>query len=179
VFLVATLLFASPAIAEEPNWRVCFTPGQSCAGLIVHTIDGAQRSIRVQAYSFTSTPILAALKASHARGIDVEVILDKSSARVSKSGSRYSAATYLSNAGIPVWVDTRVSIAHNKVIDGEKVITGSCNFTASAQNRNAENLLVITDPALAALYDENWGKRRAVSTRYAEPLPPDAAMPED
>jgi hypothetical protein len=38
---------------------------------------------------------------------------------------------------------------------------------------------VIEDRALAALYDENWGKRRAVSMRYSEPLPPDAAMPED
>jgi phosphatidylserine/phosphatidylglycerophosphate/cardiolipin synthase-like enzyme len=55
------------------------------------------------------------------------VIVDKTSARVSKSGSRYSAATYLSNAGIPVWVDTTVAIAHNKVIviDGATVITGS------------------------------------------------------
>jgi phosphatidylserine/phosphatidylglycerophosphate/cardiolipin synthase-like enzyme len=56
---------------------------------------------------------------------------------------------------------------------------GSFNFTAAAQKRNAENLLVIEDRALAALYDENWGKRRAVSMRYSEPLPPDAAMPED
>jgi phosphatidylserine/phosphatidylglycerophosphate/cardiolipin synthase-like enzyme len=55
----------------------------------------------VQAYSFTSAPILSALKAAHARGVDVEVIVDKTSARVSKSGSRYSAATYLSNAGLP------------------------------------------------------------------------------
>ena len=54
----------------------------------------------------------------------------------SKSGSRYSAATYLGNAGIPVWVDTKVAIAHNKVmvIDGATVITGSFNFTAAAQN---------------------------------------------
>jgi phosphatidylserine/phosphatidylglycerophosphate/cardiolipin synthase-like enzyme len=84
--------------------------------LVVGEIAGARRSILVQAYSFTSAPILAALKAAHARGVDVEVIVDKTSARLSKSGSGYSAATYLSNAGIPVWVDIRVTVAHSKVM---------------------------------------------------------------
>jgi phospholipase D len=81
--------------------------------------------------------------------MDVEVIVDKTSARQSKSGSRYSAPAYLVNAGIPVWVDTKVAIAHNKVmvIDGTRVIAGSFNFTAAAQNHNAENLLVLDDPA--------------------------------
>ena len=123
-------------------------------------------------------PILSALKAAHARGVDVEVIVDKTSARQSKSGSRYSAATYLTNAGIPVWVDTKVAIAHNKVmvIDGETVITGSFNFTAAAQNHNAENLLVLEDPALAAQYKANWERRRAVSMLYVGALPPSATV---
>ena len=62
------------------------------------------------------------------------------------------------------------------VIDGEKVITGSFNFTAAAQNRNAENLLVIDDPALAAKYTANWEHRRAVSERYRGALPPARAF---
>jgi phosphatidylserine/phosphatidylglycerophosphate/cardiolipin synthase-like enzyme len=126
--LVAAFLAAAapPAHAEQPAWHVCFTPGQDCTGLVVAEIDAAQRAIRVQANSFTSIPILSALKAAHTRGVDVEVIVDKTSARVSKSGSRYSAVTYLSNAGVPLWLDVRVSIAHNKVmvIDGATVITG-------------------------------------------------------
>jgi phosphatidylserine/phosphatidylglycerophosphate/cardiolipin synthase-like enzyme len=90
--LLATLFLAAPALAESAEPVVCFTPGQDCTGIIVDEISGAQQSILVQAYSFTSVPILAALKAAHARGVDVEVIVDKTSARVSKSGSRYSAA---------------------------------------------------------------------------------------
>ncbi len=170
--VAAFLVAAAPAaLAVQPAWQVCFTPGQDCTGLVVAEIDAAQRTIRVQAYSFTSIPILSALKAAHTRGVDIEVIVDKTSARVSKSGSRYSAATYLSNAGVPVWVDVRVSIAHNKVmvIDGATVITGSFNFTASAQSRNAENLLVIRDPQLAAQYRANWESRRKVSVSYTGP----------
>jgi phosphatidylserine/phosphatidylglycerophosphate/cardiolipin synthase-like enzyme len=179
--IAVALSTASPATAQPPAWQVCFTPGRDCTGLVVDEIAGARRSILVQAYSFTSVPILAVLKAAHARGVDVEVIVDKTSARVSKSGSRYSAATYLSKAGIPVWIDTRVAIAHNKVmvLDGATVITGSFNFTAAAQSHNAENLLVIQDAALAARYGENWERRRAVSTSYIGPVEPNghAARP--
>jgi phosphatidylserine/phosphatidylglycerophosphate/cardiolipin synthase-like enzyme len=165
----AATLLSLPAIAREPSgWQVCFTPGQDCTGLIVTQIGEARSSIRVQAYSFTSVPILSALKRAHGRGIDVRVIVDKTSAGKQRSGPSYTAASYLTNAGIPVWVDTTVSIAHNKVIviDGKIVITGSFNFTSAAQKRNAENLLVIRDEDLAQLYGENWGKRQAASHAY-------------
>jgi phosphatidylserine/phosphatidylglycerophosphate/cardiolipin synthase-like enzyme len=176
VLLLVTLLPSLPASGWADTLgppAVCFTPGQDCTALVVSEIADAKREVLVQAYSFTSVPILAALKAAHGRGVDVEVILDKSSARQSKSGSRYSAAIYLTNAGIPVWVDTTVAIAHNKVmvIDRAVVITGSFNFTASAQYRNAENLLVLDDPGLAAQYRANWQRRQAVSTPYVEALP--------
>ena len=169
--LVAGFLIISPQPmrAAQPAWQVCFTPGGQCTRLIIEEIEGARHTILVQAYSFTSAPILSALKAAHARGVAVEVIVDKTSARPSPSGSRYSAATYLTNAGIPVWVDSKVAIAHNKVmvLDGATVITGSFNFTAAAQNHNAENLLVISDPALADENRENWQRRRAISTPYS------------
>ena len=74
------------------------------------------------------------------------MILDKSAARPSKRGA-YSAATYLSNGYVPVWVDAKVVIADNKVmvIDDATVITGSFNFTVATQSHNAENLVVIED----------------------------------
>jgi len=169
--LVALLVSAAPApapAAEQAPLQVCFTPGGDCTDLVVGQIAAARHQILVQAYSFTSVPILSALRAAHARGVDVEVIVDKTSAGVSKSGSHYSAAIYLNNAGIPVWVDIKVAIAHNKVmiVDGAVVITGSFNFTAAAQNRNAENLLVISDPTIAAQYRDNWRRRQGVSMRF-------------
>ncbi len=60
--------------------------------------------------------------------------------------------------GIPVRIDDKHAIAHNKVIiiDGEVVITGSFNCTKSAEQSNAENLLIIRDKALAQKYTKNW-----------------------
>jgi phosphatidylserine/phosphatidylglycerophosphate/cardiolipin synthase-like enzyme len=60
------------------------------------------------------------------------------------------------------------AIAHNKVIiiDGELIITGSFNFTKAAQEKNAENVLSIRDPALAAQYTQNWEVHRQHSQPY-------------
>ena len=52
------------------------------------------------------------------------------------------------------------------VIDGRTVLTGSFNFTKQAEESNAENLLVIDDPPLAAKYTSNWKVHFAHSKPY-------------
>ncbi|MHB1220181.1 MAG: phospholipase D family nuclease [Alphaproteobacteria bacterium] len=158
ILIVLALFCVTPAHADT---RVCFTPGEDCAGLIAAELNGAKATVLVQAYSFTSAPIAKALVDAHNRGVDVRVILDKS-----QRTERYSSLTFLRNAEIPVWIDDRVAIAHNKVmvIDGATVVTGSFNFTKAAQERNAENVLIIHDRNLAARYTANWQARAAVST---------------
>ena len=71
--------------------------------------------------------------------------------------------------GIPVQIDAKHAIAHNKimVIDGQTVITGSFNFTTAAEEHNAENLLVIRSPELAAKYAANWKVHADHSDPYA------------
>jgi phosphatidylserine/phosphatidylglycerophosphate/cardiolipin synthase-like enzyme len=117
----------------------------------------------VQAYSFTSAPIAKALLDAHKRGVQVQVILDKS-----QRTEQYSAADFLANQGVPTMIDANHAIAHNKiiVIDGEAVITGSFNSTKAAQEKNAENLLIIDDKALAAQYTQNWEDHRQHSQPY-------------
>jgi phosphatidylserine/phosphatidylglycerophosphate/cardiolipin synthase-like enzyme len=149
-----------------PTIQVCFTPGQNCTTKITNVIDAAKQSIFVQAYSFTSEPIAAHLVAAKKRGVKVNVILDKS-----QKTQRYSASRFLVNQHIPCWIDYKPAIAHNKImiIDEKEVITGSFNFTKAAQNKNAENLLIIRDAALANIYLKNWQRRRAASN-YLNPM---------
>ena len=155
--LLLILLFVSFAIAlqgqEKPSWSVYFSPKGGCTEAVVKELEKAKSSILVQAYSFTSTPIAKALLTAHKRGVKVEVILDKS-----QRSEKYSSADFMSNQGIPTKIDTVHAIAHNKVmvIDGETVITGSFNFTKAAEEKNAENLLVIRDKSVSARYIENW-----------------------
>lgn len=133
---------------------VAFSPRGGATDLVVKTIEQAQKSILVQAYSFTSAPIAKALVTAKNRGIDVRVILDKS-----QKTERYSSATYLTNNGVPTWIDRQHAIAHNKVmvVDGTTVITGSFNFSKAAEFENAENVLVLhNDQKLASIYTQNW-----------------------
>jgi len=152
---------ADSSFPRSTSYEVCFTPGQDCTGLIVRAITNASKSIHVQAYSFTSAPIAEALVFAKRRGVLVEVILDKSQSKENK----YTSATYLINNNISTWIDYKPAIAHNKVIiiDESEVITGSFNFTKSAQNKNAENVLIIKNPELAKLYLNNWYSRQVQS----------------
>jgi len=65
-------------------------------------------------------------------------------------------------------VDKAHKIQHNKImiIDNCLVITGSFNFTANAQNSNAENLLVIEDKDIARTYADNWQRHATHSEKY-------------
>lgn len=158
------------AVVSDPEIKTCFTPGQDCMGMIVTAIDGAKAEILVQAYSFSAKPLISALGRAKARGVKVRVILDKADER-----ERNSAGSRLIAKRILPQVDTGVASAHNKVmiIDRDAVITGSFNFTAAAQKKNAENVLLIKGhPDIAAAYAKNWERRLAASRPYYGTMAP-------
>jgi phosphatidylserine/phosphatidylglycerophosphate/cardiolipin synthase-like enzyme len=69
----------SPSVTTTPSAvTACFTPGGNCTDAIVQALADANRTILVQAYSFTSAPIAKALLDAHKSGVQVQVILDKS-----------------------------------------------------------------------------------------------------
>ena len=143
---------------------VYFSPNGGCTDAIVEALDDAKTSVLVQAYSFTSAPIAEALVNAHKRGVSIQVILDKS-----QRSEKYSSADFVAHAGIPTYIDAKHKIAHNKimVIDGQVAITGSFNFTKSAESENAENLLIINSTDLAVKYTKNWQDHLGHSERYA------------
>ena len=142
---------------------VHFSPGGGCTDAVVSALGQARRTVLVQAYSFTSAPIAKALVDAHKRSVKVQVILDKS-----QRTEKYSSADFLAHAGVPVQIDDKHQIAHNKImiIDGATVITGSFNFTTSAEEHNAENLLIIHSKDLAAKYTDNWRIHAGHSVSY-------------
>jgi phosphatidylserine/phosphatidylglycerophosphate/cardiolipin synthase-like enzyme len=146
------LLLAAGSSLAAPSYTghisVYFSPSGGWTEAVVQALATAQKQVFMQAYSFTSAPIAKALLDAYKRGVKVLAVLDKSN-----QTGKYSAATFLLNAGIPTLIDGQHAIAHNKVmvIDTTTILTGSFNFTTVAEEKNAENLLVITDaPELAA-----------------------------
>jgi len=165
IVLAAVLLStALPAVDKPiPTPEVYFSPGGGCTEAIVAALGHAKQTVFVQAYSFTSAPIAKALTEAHARGVKVQVILDRS-----QKTEKYSSADFVAHAGIPCLIDSKHAIAHSKImiIDEKTVITGSFNFTKAAEQKNAENLLVIQDPALAVKYLANWREHEKHSESY-------------
>lgn len=142
---------------------VCFVPNGSCSDEIVDTIAAAKKSILVQAYELTAPPILQALVKAHLKGVDVRAILDYSEVQKNSSG-----AVKLSKAGIPVWIDHPVHIAHNKImiIDNTLVVGGSYNYTKDIDTMNIENVTFLASPEVAGWYVRNWMNRQAASKPF-------------
>lgn len=100
-----------PTEAPAPVWHVHFSPSGGATDFIIEALDHARSSILVQAYSFTSETIAQALARAHGRGVQVQVLLDKS-----QRTQKYAVAALLSHAGIPTPFDVAHAIAHNKVM---------------------------------------------------------------
>ena len=163
ILFLLLLTLPLPALARDVQIcgpaQIYFSPHGGCTEAIVATIDQTKTTILVQAYSFTSIPIRDALLEAKGRGVDVQVIADKTD-----ETSRASVTPDLQAAGVEVVYDETHKIAHNKImiVDGETVITGSFNWTASAENANAENLIILHGQEVAKVYADRWAELRKI-----------------
>jgi len=96
---------ASAAEFTPARVAVSFSPNGGATDAVVHEVNAATHQILVQAYSFTSAPIAKALIDAHKRGVKVLAVLDKSN-----ETEKYSAATFLVNAGMPTLIDEQHAI---------------------------------------------------------------------
>jgi phosphatidylserine/phosphatidylglycerophosphate/cardiolipin synthase-like enzyme len=99
--------------------------------------------------------VIDALLQAAARGVQIRVVADQKD----NQKSTHSAIIPLMQHHIPVRLDGHYAIMHNKflVVDEVTTETGSFNFTASGNTRNADNALIIwNDPPLAAVYSQEF-----------------------
>jgi len=165
LFCFISFLWTEPSQNTAGQYyEVFFPPKTKCLPRIIKLIDEAKKSVYLQCYSFTSKPIAIALLKARRRGVDVQIVTDKS--QIKTTGSLVAR---LHAKKIPVFVDHRVAIAHNKtmIIDEKIVLTGSYNWTNAAEKRNAENLVIFYNHAgLVKDYFQNWKERKAVSVAF-------------
>ncbi|ECJ4170922.1 phospholipase D family protein, partial [Salmonella enterica subsp. enterica serovar Typhimurium] len=71
--LACPLLFTTPSFAmiDTPSVKVGFSPEGSASALVLDTINSAESSIRMMAYSFTDPDVMHALAKAKKRGVDV------------------------------------------------------------------------------------------------------------
>ncbi|WP_245810077.1 phospholipase D family protein [Hydrogenobacter hydrogenophilus] len=162
VLLILFFLFLSSCKKEEKpitfeSIEVYFSPKGSAQSAIIRELQKAQKSLDIAMFAFTSRELGSAVLDAYKRGVKVRIIMDQGQAR-----EKFSRYPIFVQAGIPVKllpVEGKKFIKglmHNKfaVIDRKTVITGSYNWTASAEEINYENLLIIHSQGLAEKYED-------------------------
>lgn len=155
-----------------PKIEVRFSPDGDIAAYISYLLDQEDEFIRVQAFSFTSPVLAGSLIRAHKRGANVQVILDPENLR-----NKNSVLKVLNRNNIQIYIDNKHNIAHNKIIlvrQKKRIITGSYNFSRSAEEHNAENVVFISDNTIFELYNSNWEEHKKHSKIYDPEEPIDA-----
>lgn len=132
-----------------------FSPEDGVARQIIEEIRGAQSRIRFMSFVFTSDEIAQAMVSRAQDGVVVQGVIEDRNAE-----GDYSEYERLRAAVHDVLPDGNPYIMHHKVIiiDDETVILGSYNFTANAETDNDENVLIIHDAEVAALFVAEFGR---------------------
>jgi phosphatidylserine/phosphatidylglycerophosphate/cardiolipin synthase-like enzyme len=158
---------SAPPVGAQANdlpagpLEIYFAPEDGVAQRIVDLIDGARQNIAFLAFGLTSEEIARALEAKAAEGVEVRGVIDAGQA--GNLGSRYSE---LLAAGLDVRLDGNPDRMHHKVmvIDEQFVITGSYNFSRSAETQNDENIIVLRDDAAAGAYLKEFERIYVLAT---------------
>lgn len=151
--------FGDNVLAETPNPRVTmdgtpvdvyFAPDDGVQAILVDILAEAQESIYFMAFSFTADPLGLVIRERASQGVTVAGVMDEDQVK-SNQGTEYDL---FRQAGLDVYIDGNPGQMHHKIIivDESIVIAGSYNFTNSAETRNDENLLVIYNEEMAALF---------------------------
>jgi phosphatidylserine/phosphatidylglycerophosphate/cardiolipin synthase-like enzyme len=133
--------------------QVYFSPNGGCQDAIVMELKKAHKSIDIAMFALTSREIAQALLEAKERHVKIKITLDNAQIK-----DQYSKGRFLINKGIDVKFHMGPGLMHDKfaVIDDQVVLTGSFNWTVTADKRNAENLLIISDVELAKKYTKQF-----------------------
>jgi len=169
-------------LKSYPPSQALFTSSDNITHTLVSFIDQERKTIRIACATITSKPIQEALLHAKARGVDIEIIVDKEWVDNNPSASKCIAA--LERAGIPVFKFSSThhrafpAIMHHKFscfyhtsqYNCALVCTGSFNYTHQA-NINCENILINYEPHIATQYLTEFEKLKQRITEQTKHTP--------
>jgi phosphatidylserine/phosphatidylglycerophosphate/cardiolipin synthase-like enzyme len=132
-----------------------FSDSDRVADRIIAAINHTKSSLDLAIFNLTHPAITAALEDAQRRGVRIRIVADRRQA-----GEPHSEIPFLTQRGISVRLSRGFkgdrSLMHNKfaVFDGRLAVTGSFNWTTSADSYNFENAIFISDPAAVARFTE-------------------------
>lgn len=154
ILLLLTIIVISQfSLSPLAKTEVYFSLYDNPQKEIIKNINQAQASINIAMYIFTDKEIALPLIKARERGVKVRLYLDKD-----QVDYKYSQSRFLVQKGIKTRISSNNYIMHHKfaIIDNRLLLTGSYNWTFSANKRNDENLMVIDDPEIIEIFQNQF-----------------------
>jgi phosphatidylserine/phosphatidylglycerophosphate/cardiolipin synthase-like enzyme/DNA/RNA endonuclease YhcR with UshA esterase domain len=137
-----------------------FSPSDNTTAHIIDAMESAESDLEFAVLTFTKNEIGTAVRDAHDAGVSVRGIIDN----INDQGSEFD---FLVNQGVNVIPDNQTVQTHHKyaIIDATNpasdpiVLTGSHNWSASAEDRNDENTLIIHDADVANIFLQEFEAR--------------------
>lgn len=152
LIIISLWILSAAPVAAEMVVQACFSPAGKCSSLIIREIQQAKKELLVAVYAFTSDELAAALVQAKKRGLSVQVVIDRDfDAGNGRSKGKFLEAQKISLRRIAAIkstaADREAGLMHQKfaVLDRSAILTGSYNWTHSADRLNDENLLFFRD----------------------------------
>ena len=147
-------------VVDGTQIQVLFAAEDEAMDYILPYLANAQSSIRFMAFSFTYDNMEDVITDRFENGVDVAGVFEKlgSSTEYSELGDMYCSK-------MKVRRDGNGGFLHHKVVivDERIVITGSLNFSDNANDSNDENVIIVDNADIAALYLEEFERVWAVA----------------
>ena len=132
------------------NIKVFFSPqDKGIENGVLPLIRNSRKYIYIPAFVITEKRITSELINAKKRGVDVKIIADALNA-----STKHSKHRELRDAGTLVKAENYAGKMHTKtiIIDDKYLIIGSMNFSNSGENRNDENMVILSDSGAAKFY---------------------------
>jgi len=144
--------------------KTYFSPRGGTKAAIIEELKKAQKSIRFLAFSFTEKDTGNLMIQKKNEGLKVEGIFDACLI------DRYSMYYPFRENKIFVLRDGNQALLHNKtiIIDEETVITGSYNFSKSAEESNNEDVIIIKSPTLAKQFTDEFSRLKTAALSHKD-----------
>lgn len=129
-------------IVDNQEIQLWLTPqDKEAESYIISLIEKAQKSINIAMFTFTNSKLASALIKAKIRGVDVKIIVEKSSFNADKIINKFKSE------GIYAMLSKKPVLLHHKLawIDGSILVLGSANWTYSAFHINEDDFIVLNN----------------------------------
>ena len=167
VWTALLILFTSVAATlAQAATEVCFSPDEACDQKLAAFIQSAKKSVDVAVFDINLDQVVHQLLVQ-SKKIPVRILVDRRQAR-----SKHSLVPLLIKGGAQVRLGYQRGIMHHKfvIVDSQRLMTGSFNFTNGAAFKNQENQVYLENPALLRRYQEQFQKSWKESKHPREKL---------